>query len=213
MQGNHQSKNSSGAKVESFVSGLLLGLSLIIAIGAQNIWVLSQSMAGANRLAIALSCMLCDALLIMLGVYAATEVAQLLPDLMPYLTYGGVAMLLYLAVSAAKRAVNGSSGLNTQQVTKQSWEATTLQALAISLLNPHVYLDTVVLLGSIGAVQNMPVMFAAGACLGSILWFGSLTAFAPTLRRLLSSARRWRIFDAAIAAILTLMAWQLVTLA
>lgn len=199
--------------MESFVSGLLLGLSLIIAIGAQNIWVLSQSMAGANRLAIALSCMLCDALLIMLGVYAATEVAQLLPDLIPYLTYGGVAMLLYLAFAAAKRAANGSSGLNTQQVVKRSWQITALQAIAISLLNPHVYLDTVVLLGSIGAVQNTPVMFALGACLGSVLWFGSLTAFAPRLRRLLSSARRWRIFDAAIAAILTLMAWQLVTLA
>ncbi|WP_397470840.1 LysE/ArgO family amino acid transporter, partial [Rheinheimera sp.] len=202
-----------GAKVESFVSGLLLGLSLIIAIGAQNIWVLSQSMAGANRLAIALSCMLCDALLIMLGVYAATEVAQLLPDLMPYLTYGGVAMLLYLAFAAAKRAVNGSSGLNTQQVIKRSWQATALQAVAISLLNPHVYLDTVVLLGSIGAVQKTPVMFALGACLGSVLWFGSLTAFAPGLRRLLSSARRWRAFDATIAAILALMAWQLITLA
>ena len=199
--------------MESFVSGLLLGLSLIIAIGAQNIWVLSQSMAGANRLAIALSCMLCDALLIMLGVYAATEVAQLLPDLMPYLTYGGVAMLLYLAFAAAKRAVNGSSGLNTQQVIKRSWQATTLQAVAISLLNPHVYLDTVVLLGSIGAVQKTPVMFALGACLGSVLWFGSLTAFAPGLRRLLSSARRWRAFDATIAAILALMAWQLITLA
>jgi len=199
--------------VESFVSGLLLGLSLIIAIGAQNIWVLSQSMAGANRLAIALSCMLCDALLIMLGVYAATEVAQLLPDLIPYLTYGGVAMLLYLAFDAAKRAVNGSSGLNTQQVIKRSWQATALQAVAISLLNPHVYLDTVVLLGSIGAVQKTPVMFALGACLGSVLWFGSLTAFAPGLRRLLSSARRWRAFDATIAAILALMAWQLITLA
>ncbi|WP_206109505.1 LysE/ArgO family amino acid transporter [Rheinheimera aquimaris] len=199
--------------MESFVSGLLLGLSLIIAIGAQNIWVLSQSMAGANRLAIALSCMLCDALLIMLGVYAATEVAQLLPDLIPYLTYGGVAMLLYLAFDAAKRAVNGSSGLNTQQVIKRSWQATALQAVAISLLNPHVYLDTVVLLGSIGAVQKTPVMFALGACLGSVLWFGSLTAFAPGLRRLLSSARRWRAFDATIAAILALMAWQLITLA
>lgn len=199
--------------MESFVSGLLLGLSLIIAIGAQNVWVLSQSMAAANRLAIALSCMLCDAALIMLGVYAATEVKQLLPDLMPYLTYAGVAMLLYLAVSAARRAVKGSSGLSTKQVVKRSWQATVLQALAISLLNPHVYLDTVVLLGSIGAIQQAPLLFALGACLGSVLWFGSLTAFAPGLRRLLSSARRWRAFDATIAAILALMAWQLATLA
>ena len=88
-------------------------LSLIIAIGAQNIWVLSQSMAGANRLAIALTCMLCDALLILLGVYAAGEVKQLLPALLPYLTRGGVAMLLYLAVSAARRAIKGSSSLTT----------------------------------------------------------------------------------------------------
>lgn len=199
--------------VDSFIAGLLLGLSLIIAIGAQNIWVLSQSMAGANRLAIAISCIVCDALLITLGVYAASEVKQLLPNLMPYLTYGGVAMLLYLAFGAAKRAITANSGLNTAQVVKRSWQATALQAVAISLLNPHVYLDTVVLLGSIGAVQNVPMLFAAGACFGSVIWFGGLTAFAPKLRLWLSSARRWRIFDTAIAAILTLMAWQLVTLA
>lgn len=198
--------------MESFAAGLMLGLSLIIAIGAQNIWVLSQSMAGANRLAIALTCMLCDALLILLGVYAAGEVKQLLPALLPYLTLGGVAMLLYLAVSAARRAIKGSSGLTTTQVVRLSWQATVLQALAISLLNPHVYLDTVVLLGSIATVQPMPLLFAAGACTGSVLWFGSLTAFAPRLRQWLSSTRRWRLFDSLIAGILTLMAWQLATL-
>lgn len=213
MQDIQLCKLAAEQKVESFVSGLLLGLSLIIAIGAQNIWVLSQSMAGANRLAIALSCMLCDAMLIILGVYAAAEVKQLMPSLMPYLTYGGVAMLLYLAIGAAKRAFNGSSGLKTTEVQRKSWQATAMQAFAISLLNPHVYLDTVVLLGSIGAVQAVPMLFAAGACLGSVLWFGSLTAFAPALRRGLSSPARWRMFDVAIASILGVMAWQLFTLA
>jgi len=90
----------------SFLSGIMLGLSLIIAIGAQNIWVLSQCMAGANRLVIALVCIICDASLIFLGVFSATELKQWLPDLLPWFTWGGILMLLYLASGSLIRAIN-----------------------------------------------------------------------------------------------------------
>lgn len=193
----------------SFLAGVLLGLSLIVAIGAQNIWVLSQSMAGANRLAIALTCMLCDAALIVIGVFAANRLTEVAPFLLPWLTAGGVAMLLYLAWQAGYRAVKSKSGLRTKQVKPQHWYRTVLAALAISLLNPHVYLDTVVLLGSIGAQQSYPAMFAAGACTASVLWFGTLTLFSPKLKSLLSSPLRWRVFDGTIALILTGMAVKL----
>lgn len=196
----------------SAVQGLLLGLSLIVAIGAQNIWVLSQSMAGANRWAIALACIGCDAALIVLGVYSAATVQQALPMLLPVLTCAGVAMLLYLAWQAARRAYAGNMQLlaSGAPIEPTPWQRTFVTAVAISLLNPHVYLDTVVLLGSIGAMQASPLAFAIGACVASCLWFGGLTAFAPTLKRLLSSPARWRLFDASIAVILCGIATQLV---
>jgi L-lysine exporter family protein LysE/ArgO len=195
----------------SFLSGIMLGISLIIAIGAQNIWVLSQSMAGANRLVIALVCILCDSTLIIIGVYSASELKQWLPELLPWLTWGGILMLLYLASGLIVRAIKGTSGLKLTETVKVNWWHTAITALAISLLNPHVYLDTVLLLGSIGALQPSPAQFAAGACLGSIIWFSSLVMFSPKLRVLLSSPLRWRIFDSGIAVILCFVAIQLYT--
>lgn len=193
----------------SFLSGIMLGLSLIIAIGAQNVWVLSQCMAGANRLVIALVCIICDASLIILGVYSANELQKWLPELLPWFTWGGIAMLLYLAYSSLIRAIKGTSGLALTQAVKVQWWHTALTALAISLLNPHVYLDTVILLGSIGSLQPNPAQFAIGACVGSIIWFGSLVIFSPKLKVMLSSPLRWRVFDSGIAAVLCLVSFQL----
>jgi L-lysine exporter family protein LysE/ArgO len=84
-----------------------------------------------------------------------------------------------------------------------------LTAFAITLLNPHVYLDTVVLLGSIGNAQPSPLWFTVGACLASLCWFGALTGLAPKLKLLLSSPRRWRMFDGTVALLLTLIAGKL----
>lgn len=195
----------------SFLSGMMLGLSLIIAIGAQNIWVLSQSMAGANRLVIAIVCIVCDASLIILGVYSAHEIKFLLPGILPWLMWGGILMLLYLAYGSAVRAIKGTSGLKLTNIVKVSWWHTAITALAISLLNPHVYLDTVLLLGSISALQPEPFQFAAGACFGSVIWFSSLVLFSPKLNVLLSSPMRWRVFDTGIAVILCFVAFQLYT--
>ena len=105
----------------SLFSGFSLGLSLIVAIGGQNIWVLSQSMAGANRLVIATVCILCDVLLILVGVSFIGQLQVWLPPLVPILTIAGVLMLLYLAYGSAKRVVQGSSGLLTNDnVQRQS---------------------------------------------------------------------------------------------
>ncbi len=101
-----------------------------MAIGAQNIWVLSQSMAGANRLVIALVCICCDALLIITGVYSVQRLQQIIPPLVPLLTWCGVLMLLWLAYGAGRRAWQGSAGsLTTQQVQVQPWPQTALLCL------------------------------------------------------------------------------------
>jgi L-lysine exporter family protein LysE/ArgO len=196
----------------TFFAGFSLGLGLIVAIGAQNIWVLNQSMAGANRLVIALVCIGCDATLIVLGVFGASQFQRYLPALTPWLAAAGAGFLGWLAWQAARRAYAGNSGLVCQQTTVRAALPTALAALAISLLNPHVYLDTVVLLGSVGALQPAPGWFAAGAVCASVLWFGSLTGLAPRLRRLLSSPLHWRCFDVAIAVLLLLLAIQLASL-
>jgi len=194
----------------SFFTGFTVGLSLIVAIGAQNIWVLSQSMAGANRLVIALVCISCDALLIITGVYSVQWLQQIIPPLVPVLTWCGVLMLLWLAYGAARRAWQGSTGLlANQQVQVQSWQQTALTALAITLLNPHVYLDTVVLIGGVGTLQPQPGWFTVGACLASLIWFSSLTALAPKLKTVLSSPKRWRMFDGVVAMLLTGIALKL----
>jgi len=196
----------------SFLSGIMLGLSLIIAIGAQNIWILSQCMAGANRLVIALVCIICDVGLIFIGVFSANELQQWLPGLLPWLTWGGILMLLYLASGSLIRAIKGTSGLKVTETVTLNWWHTALATLGICLLNPHVYLDTVLLLGSIGALQPNPLQFALGASIGSIIWFASLVLFSPKLKKLLSSPFRWRVFDSAIAAVLCFVALQLYAL-
>ncbi len=195
----------------SFLSGLMLGLSLIVAIGAQNIWVLSQSMAGANRLVVALVCIACDASLIVIGIYAASEIQQWLPNLLPGFTWLGIAILLYLAATSLVRAIRGTGGLKVESGSHISWWKTMLTGFAICLLNPHVYLDTVMLLGNIGALQPEPYLFAFGACVASVVWFTGLVLFSPKLKELLSSPFRWRVFDTSIAAILCVVALQLYT--
>jgi L-lysine exporter family protein LysE/ArgO len=195
----------------SFFTGFSVGLSLIVAIGAQNIWVLSQSMAGANRLVIAAVCILCDAALIVTGVYSVHLIQQWLPPLVPMLTWAGVAMLLWLAFGAAQRAWQGKGALYANTAVQvDSWQKTALTALAITLLNPHVYLDTVVLIGSVGSVQAEPFWFTVGACLASFCWFSALTGLAPKLKVWLSSPLRWRLFDGLVALMLTGIALKLV---
>lgn len=194
----------------TFLLGFGVGLSLIVAIGAQNIWVLSQSMAGANRLVIATVCIVCDCLLIVLGVFAVQQLQQWVPPLVPLLTWLGVALLLWLAWQAASRAWAGGKGLQTDTSTQvMSNSKTALTALAITLLNPHVYLDTVFLIGGVANQQTTPLWFMTGACIASLVWFSSLTALAPRLKIWLNSARRWQLFDGAIALLLSGIALNL----
>ncbi|SFM77739.1 LysE/ArgO family amino acid transporter [Halopseudomonas yangmingensis] len=199
----------------SFFSGFGLGISLIAAIGAQNAWVLSHSMRGQHRLLLAGICIGCDCLLILLGIFALDALQGRLPQLVPVLTLGGVAMLLWLGSQSAWRAWRGNSRLQAgESAVYGSAAALAAATLAITLLNPHVYLDTVVLLGSVGARQSSPLLYALGACLASAVWFGSLTGAAPTLARLLRTPRSWQLFDAGIALMLLSLAlgllWGLV---
>ncbi|TVP87511.1 MAG: lysine transporter LysE [Pseudomonadaceae bacterium] len=194
----------------SFFSGLGITLSLIIAVGAQNTWVLTQSMFGQHRRLLAAICITCDSLLIISGIFALDAIQRQLPALIPVLTLGGSALLFWLGGQAALRAWRGQGSLTLQPSLQVSGAGKLAAAtLAITLLNPHVYLDTVVLIGGVGAQQTSPWAYALGATLGSAIWFTGLTAGAPLLARQLKTPRAWQVFDSLIALMLLALAVSL----
>jgi len=190
-----------------YLTGLTLALGLIVAIGAQNAWVLSMSLRGQRPWPIALVCMSIDGALMAIGVLAFGRIQFWLPGLVPWFTAMAVALLVVLAWQAGRRAVRGHSGLtaNLEQPPLGLRQAV-IAALAMSLLNPHVYLDTVVLLGSLAAASAQPWLFWCGSASASILWFSGLAAAGKPLSRWLSSPRRWRMFDTLMALFMSWMA-------
>ena len=193
-----------------FAQGWAMGAGLILAIGAQNALVLRQGLKREHVGAVVAVCTLSDWLLIALGVFGLGALIQSQPLLLELFRFGGAAFLLGYAVLAAKRAWRPSKGLEAAG-TVSSLGATLSAAFAFTYLNPHVYLDTVVLLGGLGARQppELRAAFAAGACLASAMWFGLLgfgaAAAAPKLRH----ANTWRVIDALVALLMTVLGLQL----
>lgn len=189
-----------------FLAGLTLGLSLIVAIGAQNMFVLRQGLRREHVLLVAAICAASDAALIVAGVSGVRAATASLPWLLPAIRWGGAAFLVGYGLLAARRAwrpagdalvaANGGPAATTAA-------SAALTCLALTWLNPHVYLDTVFLLGSIaGTHGDRRWEFAAGAALGSVLWFSSLAWGARFLSPLLASARAWRVLDGVIAVVM-----------
>ena len=194
-----------------FGTGFFVAIGLIVAIGAQNAWVLSMSVRRIYPWSIAIVCFSVDALLMAIGVLSFAKIQQWLPSIIPWFTWMGIGMLLWLAFKAANRALFSSQGLRGVATSTSSFSRSSAigTALIISLLNPHVYLDTVILIGSIGSASEQPWLFWLGAGSASVLWFSILAAIGPILSQWLSSARRWRIFDALIAFIMIWVAASL----
>lgn len=193
-----------------FIKGFLLSLGLIVAIGAQNAWVLGMSIRRIHPWLIAFVCMTLDALLMAVGVMSFKQISVWLPGIVPWLTATGILMLLWLAFQALRRAIGGQSGLEANAEAKTVTAAQAVgTALAISLLNPHVYLDTVVLVGSLATTSASPWLFWTGAATGSAVWFLSLAALGIPLRRWLRSPNRWRCFDAGLFVVMSWMAFGL----
>lgn len=192
----------------SFTNGLFVGASLIIAIGAQNAFVLAQGLRREHHVAVALVCMTCDALLIAAGVFGLASLLQMYPLALDVARWGGVAFLVGYAVLALRRAAN-SGGLRAVDAPRRPLGSVLLTTLAVTLLNPHVYIDTVVLVGSIGAQQPTPGIFALGAVSASILWFGLLAIGAARLAPLLARPLTWRLIDVGVALMMLSVAWML----
>lgn len=180
----------------TFFQGMGLGGGLIIAIGAQNAFVLSQGVRRNYPLQTALVCSLCDATLIFIGISGVGALVASNPQLAQLATWFGALFLFWYGSRSFRSALRGGS-LETNAEQKLSRRKLLLTTLALTLLNPHVYLDTVVLLGSISGqlADSERYMFGAGAISASILWFFSLSLGAGLLAPLFRKPIAWRYLD------------------
>lgn len=191
-----------------YLSGFIVSIGLIMAIGAQNAHVLRQGLKREHvGLTVTVSA-LCDGALILIGVAGAGALFAANPDWMAVARYGGAAFLVWYGLRALLSAWRGSGmRLDAGQGRGLTHRQALLAAAAFSLLNPHAYLDTVVLIGSVGSQQaeTLRPYFAAGAVTASIIWFATLGYGARVMAPLFARPVAWRVLDGLVA----LMLWAI----
>ncbi|AAZ34530.1 LysE/ArgO family amino acid transporter [Pseudomonas savastanoi pv. phaseolicola] len=195
---------------QSYFNGLLIAAGLIMAIGTQNAFVLAQGLRREHHVPVALLCIVCDAILVAAGVFGLANVLAQNPTLLAVARWGGVIFLSWYGLQALRRACSRQSLEHSAAVGRKSLRTVLLSALAVTLLNPHVYLDTVLLIGSLGAQQDVPGAYVAGAASASLLWFSSLALGAAWLAPWLARPATWRMLDVMIAVMMFSVAFQLI---
>lgn len=191
------------------LAGVLSGLTLIIAIGAQNAFVLRQGIRREHLLPVVLICIGADTLLIGLGTAGVGALVDSHPSLVRVVTWAGAAYLVGYGLLALRRATR-PEGLEAAATASRG--SVVLTTLAITFLNPHVYLDTVLMLGSIAnGFGEDRWIFAIGAMAGSVVWFTGLGVGARALAGPLSRPATWRVLDGAIGLTMIGLAVRLVT--
>lgn len=191
-------------------TGLGAGLALIIAIGAQNAFVLRQGIRGEHVVLVVLVCMLSDIVLIAAGIVGIGAVITAVPAVVVVIRLAGAAFLLSYAVLAAKRAVHPGTLHASSLAGTLGTKAALITVLTITWLNPHVYLDTVLLLGTLANQHGgLRWWFGAGAALGSVVWFSALGYGAKLLRPVFAKPGAWRVLDGLIAAVMLFLGAKL----
>ena len=211
QNGQHSDTRNTGKlhMWQSYLNGILIAIGLIMAIGAQNAYVLAQSLRREHHLLVATLCVLCDALLVAAGVFGLASLLLQSPLLLGIARWGGAAFLLWYGARALQRALQPQGLSNDGAAPARSRKAVLMTALAVTLLNPHVYLDTVLLIGSLGAQQAEPAAYAAGAASASLLWFFTLALGAAWLAPWLARPATWRVLDILVAGMMFTVAAQL----
>lgn len=199
------------ASPAAYVTGLVLGASLIMAIGAQNAFVLRQGLLRAHVALVVILCILIDVILTTAGVDGLSESLGRNPLALHALAVAGACFLGWYGFGAARRACSRQSLAAACAVGTQSARGVLLQTLAVSLLNPHVYLDTVLLIGSVGVQQPVPLRpaFLAGVWTASAGWFASLGFGSRLLAPVFARPIAWRLLDALVAAVMWAIALAL----
>jgi len=197
--------------ISAFTTGFALGATLIIAIGAQNAFVLRQGLRREHVLIIVAFCALADLLLIGVGVAGVARVLGQAPRLTLALTVGGTLFLAWYGVRALARARRATSMSVEEGTSRISVSNAVAQAAGFTFLNPHVYLDTVLLMGSIGARQpvDLRFWFVGGAAAASGAWFTTLGFGARLLRPVFRTPRAWQLLDTLVGLTMLMLAASL----
>lgn len=193
----------------AFPAGFALGFSLILAIGAQNAFVLRQGLRGEHVFWVCLTCALSDAILIAGGVAGFGSLAAHLPWFEPVMRYGGALFLIVYGAMALRKAWRGGEVLIAAGERSADLGKILLTVLAFTWLNPHVYLDTVVLIGSVSAQYDNRLQFGLGAVLSSFVFFFGLGYGARVLAPVFARPRAWQVLDLLIALIMWAIAVKL----
>ena len=194
----------------SFAKGFALSLSLIVAIGAQNAFVLRQGIRQSHVFAVCLICALSDAVLMSAGILGFGALAQALPWLKPVMTWGGALFLLVYGALAFWSAWSGKNALESGNGVENGLWATIAVCLALTWGNPHVYLDTLVLLGSVAAGHDgSKISFGAGAISASFAFFFTLGYGARLLAPFFANPHAWRVLDVAVGILMWTIAYLL----
>lgn len=197
--------------MNQFVEGFLLQASLIVALGAQNIFVMNSGLRRQHHLLVALACSLCDTLLVFVGVLGVATIFVQIPALKIGLGLIGVGFLFYYGFLKLKEAKNGVD-IHLESKQTVTVKQTIFTTLGFSLLNPHVYLDTIVLIGGYSSKFDQfaeRLYFGAGASTLSTLWFFGLAMLASFGSRLLHNPKAMRIISFISGLILTALAIKL----
>ncbi|MBE5253588.1 arginine exporter ArgO [Mixta mediterraneensis] len=195
-----------------FFQGLVLGAALILPLGPQNAFVMNQGVKRQYHLMTATLCTLSDVVLICAGIFGGSALLNQSPLLLMVITWAGVAFLLWYGWGALRTAFRGSVELASGGAIKQGRGRIIATVLAVTWLNPHVYLDTFVVLGSLGSQlpsQSARHWFAFGTVSASALWFFGLAMLAAWLSPLLHTARAQRVINLLVGAIMWFIAFQL----
>ncbi|WP_375257495.1 LysE/ArgO family amino acid transporter [Citreimonas sp.] len=196
--------------MQTALAGFALGLSLILAIGAQNAFVLRQGMMRRHVLPVVLVCAISDAVLITAGVAGFGALTTAIPGLELWMRLAGAAFLIWYGARTLLSACFGGEALRAGEGT-QSLRAAILTCLAFTWLNPHVYLDTVVLLGAVSAQYDDRLAFGAGAVVASFAFFFALGFGARALAPVFARPAAWRVLDAGIGLVMWAIAAKLLS--
>ena len=197
--------------MEIFVYGFSLGFSLILAIGAQNAFVLKQGLKGEFVFLVCFICAVSDAFLILIGVSGFHILVSQFPSVVTVARYGGGLFLFVYGLLSFRTALSSGQKLVPSEKQSGDWYKATLTCLAFTWLNPHVYLDTVVLLGSISSqFAGQLLYFATGAMSASFVFFFSLGYGARLLRPVFEKPRSWQVLEIIIGFVMWTIAAKLI---
>ena len=197
--------------LHTYLQGFAIGLSLIVAIGAQNTFVLKQGLKKQAVFWVCFVCALSDSILVVLGITGFATVIQLYPELVGFAKWAGAVFLLWYGLQHAIQAFKSNQSLHAGSQNEIKLSKIIIVCLALTWLNPHVYLDTVVLIGSISTqFEQTKLYFALGVITASWFFFFSLGYGARVLIPVFANPQAWKVLDVVIALIMWSIAISLI---